>query len=73
MLVLSRKLGERILVPHCDLAVTVRWHRGELGSAGHHSPVRSGSIARSCGFGLPTSERRPSGLGRQAKPTTGTW
>ena len=23
MLVLSRKLGERILVPHCDLAVTV--------------------------------------------------
>ena len=23
MLVLSRKLGERILVPHCDLSVTV--------------------------------------------------
>jgi carbon storage regulator len=23
MLVLSRKLGERILVPHCDMAVTV--------------------------------------------------
>jgi carbon storage regulator len=23
MLVLSRKLGERILVPHCDLTVTV--------------------------------------------------
>ncbi len=23
MLVLSRKLGERILVPHCELAVTV--------------------------------------------------
>ena len=23
MLVLSRKLGERILVPHCELAVTI--------------------------------------------------
>jgi carbon storage regulator len=23
MLVLSRKLGERVLVPHCDLTVTV--------------------------------------------------
>jgi carbon storage regulator CsrA len=23
MLVLSRKIGERILVPHCELAVTV--------------------------------------------------
>ncbi len=23
MLVLSRKLGERVLVPHCELAVTV--------------------------------------------------
>jgi carbon storage regulator len=38
MLVLSRKLGERILVPHCDLAVTVVGIQGNTVRLGITAP-----------------------------------
>ena len=41
MLVLSRKLGERILVPHCELAVTVVAIEGNTVKLGITAPTRS--------------------------------
>ena len=38
MLVLSRKLGERILVPHCELAVTVLAVEGNAVRLGISAP-----------------------------------
>jgi carbon storage regulator len=38
MLVLSRKLGERILVPHCELAVTVMAIEGNAVRLGISAP-----------------------------------
>jgi carbon storage regulator len=38
MLVLSRKIGERILVPHCDLAVTVLALEGKTVRLGISAP-----------------------------------
>ena len=38
MLVLSRKLGERILVPHCELAVTVTAIEGKAVRLGIAAP-----------------------------------
>ena len=38
MLVLSRKLGERILVPHCELAVTVIAVEGKAVRLGISAP-----------------------------------
>jgi carbon storage regulator len=42
MLVLSRKLGERILVPHCDLAVTVVGIEGNSVRLGITAPSEVG-------------------------------
>jgi carbon storage regulator len=42
MLVLSRKLGERILVPHCDLAVTVVAIDGNTVRLGISAPAEIG-------------------------------
>ena len=42
MLVLSRKLGERILVPHCDLAVTVVAVEGNTVKLGITAPSAVG-------------------------------
>jgi carbon storage regulator len=42
MLVLSRKLGERILVPHCDLAVTVVAIEGKTVRLGITAPAEVG-------------------------------
>ena len=42
MLVLSRKLGERILVPHCDLAVTVVSIDGNTVRLGISAPAEVG-------------------------------
>jgi carbon storage regulator len=39
MLVLSRKLGERILVPHCELAVTVVGIEGNTVKLGITAPT----------------------------------
>jgi len=38
MLVLSRKIGERILVPHCELAVTVIAVEGKAVRLGISAP-----------------------------------
>jgi carbon storage regulator len=38
MLVLSRKIGERIVVPHCDLTVTVIAVRGKAVRLGISAP-----------------------------------
>jgi carbon storage regulator len=38
MLVLSRKLGERVLVPHCELAVTVIAIEGKAVRLGISAP-----------------------------------
>jgi carbon storage regulator len=38
MLVLSRKIGERILVPHCELAVTVLAVEGKAVRLGIAAP-----------------------------------
>jgi carbon storage regulator len=38
MLVLSRKIGERIVVPHCDLTVTVIAIRGKAVRLGIAAP-----------------------------------
>jgi carbon storage regulator len=42
MLVLSRKLGERVLVPHCDLAVTVIAIEGNTVKLGITAPSAVG-------------------------------
>ena len=42
MLVLSRKLGERILIPHCDLAVTVVAIEGNTVRLGFSAPAEIG-------------------------------
>ena len=42
MLVLSRKLGERILVPHCDLTVTVVSVDGNTVKLGITAPTEVG-------------------------------
>ena len=42
MLVLSRKLGERVLVPHCDLAVTVVSIDGNTVRLGISAPAEIG-------------------------------
>jgi carbon storage regulator len=42
MLVLSRKLGERILVPHCDLAVTIVGIEGSTVRLGITAPTEIG-------------------------------
>ena len=42
MLVLSRKLGERILVPHCELAVTVVGIEGNTVKLGIKAPAAIG-------------------------------
>jgi carbon storage regulator len=42
MLVLSRKLGERILVPHCELAVTVVAIEGNTVRLGISAPAEIG-------------------------------
>ena len=39
MLVLSRRLGERILVPHCELAVTVLAVEGKTVRLGIAAPT----------------------------------
>ena len=39
MLVLSRKLGERIVVPHCELAVTVLAVEGKTVRLGISAPA----------------------------------
>ncbi len=39
MLVLSRKIGERILVPHCDLTVTVLAVEGKTVRLGISAPA----------------------------------
>jgi carbon storage regulator len=39
MLVLSRKVGERILVPHCELAVTVLAVEGKTVRLGISAPA----------------------------------
>lgn len=39
MLVLSRKVGERIVVPHCGLAVTVLKVRGRTVQLGISAPA----------------------------------
>jgi carbon storage regulator len=39
MLVLSRKLGERILVPHCELAVTIVAIEGNTVRLGVSAPA----------------------------------
>ena len=38
MLVLSRKIGERIVVPHCELAVTVMAVEGKAVQLGISAP-----------------------------------
>jgi carbon storage regulator len=38
MLVLSRKIGERILVPHCELAITVIAVEGKVVRLGISAP-----------------------------------
>jgi carbon storage regulator len=42
MLVLSRKLGERVLVPHCGLAVTVVAIEGNVIRLGFTAPTEVG-------------------------------
>jgi len=42
MLVLSRKLGERVLVPHCELAVTVVGIEGNTVKLGITAPSEIG-------------------------------
>ena len=42
MLVLSRKLGERILVPHCDLTITVVAIAGKTVRLGISAPAEVG-------------------------------
>ncbi len=42
MLVLSRKLGERILVPHCDLTITVVAIEGKTVRLGISAPAEVG-------------------------------
>lgn len=42
MLVLSRKVGERILVPHCELAVTVIAVEGKAVRLGVTAPEEVG-------------------------------
>ncbi len=39
MLVLSRKIGERIVVPHCELSVTVLAIEGKTVRVGISSPA----------------------------------
>ena len=39
MLVLSRRIGERILMPHCDLAVTVLATEGNTVRLGISAPA----------------------------------
>jgi carbon storage regulator CsrA len=41
MLILSRKIGERILVPHCELAVTVIAVEGKAVRLGIPSPEQT--------------------------------
>jgi carbon storage regulator len=42
MLVLSRKPGERVLVPHCDLSVTVVAIEGNVVRLGFTAPTEVG-------------------------------
>ena len=46
MLVLSRKLGERILVPHCELTVTVVAIDGNTVKLGITAPTNVGCLPR---------------------------
>ena len=46
MLVLSRKLGEVIVMPGIDLTADRGRHRGEHGSPGDHSPDRRSRVYR---------------------------
>jgi carbon storage regulator len=39
MLVLSRKIGERVLVPHCELAVTILAVKGKTVRIGISAPA----------------------------------
>jgi carbon storage regulator len=59
MLVLSRKLGERILVPHCDLAVTIVAIDGNTVRLGLSAPAEVG-IYREEVWQRVCSEREPS-------------
>ena len=58
MLVLSRKLGERILVPHCDLAVTIVAIDGNTVRLGISAPAEIG-IYREEVWQRVGSEREP--------------
>jgi carbon storage regulator len=42
MLVLSRKIGERILVPHCELSITVLAIEGSAVRLGVSAPTEIG-------------------------------
>ncbi len=42
MLVLSRKLGERVIVPHCDLAITIVAIEGNTVRLGITAPAEIG-------------------------------
>ena len=60
MLVLSRKLGERILVPHCELAVTVVAIEGNTVKLGITAPGEVGVYREElwrkvCSEGAPRS------------------
>ena len=67
MLVLSRKLGERVLVPHCDLAVTIVSIEGNTVRLGITAPAEIGvyreeALAKSLPGGRVAAAPGPNGM-----------
>ena len=75
MLVLSRRLGERILVPHCELAVTVVAIDGNTVKLGITAPTEVGVYREELWRKVPRKRLRASHSARSAKwpasPLTG--
>ena len=63
MLVLSRKIGERILVPHCELAVTVIAVEGKAVRLGISAPAEVDVYREEVWHELCQAKRSPSPKG----------
>jgi carbon storage regulator len=63
MLVLSRKIGERILVPHCDLEITVLGVQGKTVRLGISAPAEVDVYREEVWRQLCLEERSPSPKG----------
>jgi carbon storage regulator len=71
MLVLSRKLGERILVPHCDLAVTIVGIEGSTVRLGITAPSEIGIYREELWRRVAGESAQPEPLAQRASSVPG--